>query len=150
MPTEVILPKVDMDMATGRISKWLVAEGTVVKQGDPIFEIETDKAAMEVEAPASGTLGNILAQEGADVPVGNPVAWIYAAGEAVVAPQKEAAAQAVKQPTEAAPVAQAAVTVEHTAQSPAIYAPLLLPSVWHERPVFNFRRSKAAVHMAEL
>jgi len=116
MPTEVILPKVDMDMATGRISKWLVAEGTVVKQGDPIFEIETDKAAMEVEAPASGTLGNILAQEGSDVPVGNPVAWIYAAGEAVVAPQKQAATQAVAQATEAAPVTQAAAPIEHTTQ----------------------------------
>jgi pyruvate dehydrogenase E2 component (dihydrolipoamide acetyltransferase) len=117
MPTEVILPKVDMDMATGRISKWLVAEGTVVKQGDPIFEIETDKAAMEVEAPASGTLGNILAQEGADVPVGNPVAWIYAAGEAIVAPQKEAATQAVPQATETAPVTQASAPIEHTAQA---------------------------------
>ena len=117
MPTEVILPKVDMDMATGRISKWLVAEGAVVKQGDPIFEIETDKAAMEVEAPASGTLGNILAQEGTDVPVGNPVAWIYAAGEAIVAPQKEAATQAVAQATETAPVTQAAALSEHTAQA---------------------------------
>ena len=150
MPTEVILPKVDMDMATGRISKWLVAEGTVVKQGDPIFEIETDKAAMEVEAPASGTLGNILAQEGADVPVGNPVAWIYAAGEAVVAPQKQAATQAVAQATEAAPVTQAAAPIERTTQVSSVYVPLLLQSVWHERPVFNFRRSKAAVHMAEL
>src|ERR1700733_12146325 len=81
MATEVILPKVDMDMATGRISRWLVAEGGAVKQGDPVFEMETDKAAMEVEAPASGVLGNIVAKEGMDVPVGQPVAWIFAAGE---------------------------------------------------------------------
>ena len=81
MAIEVILPKVDMDMATGRISRWLAAEGASVKQGDPLFEMETDKAAMEVEAPGSGVLGNIIAKEGVDVPVGQPVAWIYAEGE---------------------------------------------------------------------
>ena len=81
MAIELILPKVDMDMATGRISRWLVAEGAMVKQGDPVFEMETDKSAMEVEAPASGVLGNILAKEGVDVPVGQAVAWIFAAGE---------------------------------------------------------------------
>ena len=117
MPTEVILPKVDMDMATGRISKWLVAEGSVVKQGDPIFEIETDKAAMEVEAPASGTLSNIIAHEGTEVPVGEPVAWIYAAGEAVVAPQKQAAVEAVVQASVTAPQPQASVSVAPVAQS---------------------------------
>jgi pyruvate dehydrogenase E2 component (dihydrolipoamide acetyltransferase) len=84
MATEVILPKVDMDMATGRISRWLVSEGTRVKQGDPLFEIETDKASMEVEAPASGVLRNPV-KEGSDVPVGNAVAWIVAEGESVTA-----------------------------------------------------------------
>ena len=52
MPTEVILPKVDMDMATGQISRWFVDEGAAVKQGDLLFEIETDKAAMEIDSPA--------------------------------------------------------------------------------------------------
>ena len=80
MATEVILPKVDMDMTTGRISRWLVAEGAAVKQGDPLFEIETDKAAMEIEAPASGVLRNAAAQ-GSDIPVGSAVAWIVAEGE---------------------------------------------------------------------
>ena len=81
MATELILPKVDMDMATGRISRWLVAEGATVKQGDAVFEMETDKAAMEVEAPVSGVLGNIIAKEGVDVPVGQAVAWIFAESE---------------------------------------------------------------------
>jgi len=82
MPTEVILPKVDMDMATGQISRWFVAEGATVKQGDLLFEIETDKAAMEIDSPASGTLRDIVGKEGVDIPVGSPVAWIYAEGEA--------------------------------------------------------------------
>src|SRR5690606_29606213 len=83
MPVEVILPKVDMDMATGQISRWFVAEGTTVKQGDLLFEIETDKRAMEIYSPASGTFRDIVGKEGVDIPVGSPVAWIYAEGEAV-------------------------------------------------------------------
>jgi pyruvate dehydrogenase E2 component (dihydrolipoamide acetyltransferase) len=82
MPVEVILPKVDMDMTTGQISRWFVAEGTTVKQGDLLFEIETDKAAMEIDAPAAGTIRDIVGKEGVDIPVGSPVAWIYAEGEA--------------------------------------------------------------------
>ena len=81
MPVEVILPKVDMDMATGKISRWFVEEGAAVKQGEVLFEIETDKAAMEIDSPASGTIRNITGQEGVDLPVGSPVAWIYAEGE---------------------------------------------------------------------
>ncbi|MFD2053516.1 pyruvate dehydrogenase complex dihydrolipoamide acetyltransferase [Mesorhizobium calcicola] len=82
MPTEVILPKVDMDMATGQISRWFAEEGARVKKGDVLFEIETDKAAMEIDAPASGTLRDVTGKEGIDIPVGAPVAWIYADGEA--------------------------------------------------------------------
>ncbi|MBB3952468.1 acetoin dehydrogenase dihydrolipoyllysine-residue acetyltransferase subunit [Aureimonas jatrophae] len=81
MPTEVILPKVDMDMATGQISRWFRKEGDQIRKGEPLFEIETDKAAMEVDAPASGTLRNVTGAEGVDIAVGAPVAWIYAEGE---------------------------------------------------------------------
>ncbi|NUS21941.1 MAG: biotin/lipoyl-binding protein [Mesorhizobium sp.] len=81
MPTEVILPKVDMDMATGQISRWFAEDGARVKKGDVLFEIETDKAAMEIDAPASGTLRNVTGKERVDIPVGEPVAWIYADDE---------------------------------------------------------------------
>lgn len=83
MPTEVIMPKVDMDMASGKLAVWHVAEGEVVKKGAALFDIETDKAAMEVEAPATGRLHHILAAPGETVDVGRPVAFIYAEGEAV-------------------------------------------------------------------
>ncbi|MBB6412742.1 pyruvate dehydrogenase complex dihydrolipoamide acetyltransferase [Mesorhizobium sangaii] len=81
MPTEVILPKVDMDMATGQISRWFAEEGASVKKGDVLFEIETDKAAMEIDSPASGTLRDVTGKEGIDIPVGAAVAWIYADDE---------------------------------------------------------------------
>ena len=51
MPVEVILPKVDMDMATGKIVKWYVKDGDAVAKGMLLFEIETDKAAMEIDSP---------------------------------------------------------------------------------------------------
>jgi len=109
MPIEVILPRVDMDMATGKISKWYVTEGETVAKGAPIFEIETDKAAMEVESPGAGVIRNITASEGVDIPVGTPVAFIYAEGEAVVqmkapAPMKLAASAPVVQDIQVAQV----------------------------------------------
>ena len=106
MAIEVILPKVDMDMSTGRISKWLVAEGAEVKKGDPLFEIETDKAAMEVESPGTGTLGQVTAREGDNVPIGQVIAWIFAAGESPTeAVQSKPAASVVQAPAKAAQVA---------------------------------------------
>lgn len=82
MPTEVIMPKVDMDMARGRIVAWHVEEGAAAEKGAPLFDIETDKAAMEVESPASGRLHH-RAPEGSERPIGAPVAWLYAEDEAV-------------------------------------------------------------------
>ncbi|MDW3223352.1 MAG: acetoin dehydrogenase dihydrolipoyllysine-residue acetyltransferase subunit [Paracoccaceae bacterium] len=94
MPIEVIMPKVDMDMASGVISAWHVEIGATVAKGDPLFDIETDKAAMEVEAQSDGILHHPIA-EGTEVAIGQPVAWLYAADEVVGdAPEGERAASA--------------------------------------------------------
>jgi pyruvate dehydrogenase E2 component (dihydrolipoamide acetyltransferase) len=118
MAVEVILPKVDMDMATGQISRWFFKEGDTVKQGDVLFEIETDKAAMEIDAPASGILRNITGKEGVDIPVGHAVAWIYAEGEdAGAAPAATPAAEAKAEKPESSSQdrsAQAAPAVRDT------------------------------------
>ena len=98
MPVEVILPKVDMDMAEGIVAVWHVAEGGTVARGEPLFDIETAKAAMEVESPADGTLHHVVAAEGATVPIGATVAWIYAAGEAVGDPPGGGAAAPEPEP----------------------------------------------------
>ncbi len=94
MPVEVILPKVDMDMQTGTIEAWHVKEGDQVRQGDTIFEIGTNKAVMEVEAPATGAIRQIRAETGIAIAVGTPVAWIYLDGEAADAPPAGAGASA--------------------------------------------------------
>ena len=86
MPTEIILPRVDMDMATGRISVWLADDGAIVAKGTPIFEIETDKAAMEIDAPETGVLKHGGVPLGLEVAVGTPVGWIFADGEAIIVP----------------------------------------------------------------
>ncbi|MGD0563366.1 MAG: acetoin dehydrogenase dihydrolipoyllysine-residue acetyltransferase subunit [Roseiarcus sp.] len=82
MASEVILPRVDMDMATGKMGRWFVAEGERVREGQLLFEIETDKAAMEVEAPASGVLRGVRARVGDVLPVGAVVGWIVGEDEA--------------------------------------------------------------------
>ena len=115
-PIEVILPKVDMDMSHGTIAAWHIAEGETVKQGAPLLDIETDKAAMEVEAPATGRLQHIRAIPGDKVPVGAVVAWIYPEGMAVGPPPTlvEAAKNPVANVEAVAPV-KAAILTETTA-----------------------------------
>jgi pyruvate dehydrogenase E2 component (dihydrolipoamide acetyltransferase) len=109
MAVEVILPRVDMDMETGKINQWFVAEGETVTKGKPLFEIETDKAAMEIEAPADGVLRGISAQLGEVLPVGAVVGWICAPGEEFVAPMAAASAPEAPAPVaEPAPAPQAA------------------------------------------
>jgi pyruvate dehydrogenase E2 component (dihydrolipoamide acetyltransferase) len=81
MAVEVILPKVDMDMATGIISKWHVKNGDVVKKGAVLFEMETDKSAIEIESPGDGEINNIITESGVAVNIGTVVAMIYATGE---------------------------------------------------------------------
>ncbi len=83
MPTDVIMPALGVAQETGKVLRWLRAEGEEIEQGAAIMEIETDKVTVEIEAPASGTLAGIRFSEGADVPVGNVVAVILEAGEEV-------------------------------------------------------------------
>jgi pyruvate dehydrogenase E2 component (dihydrolipoamide acetyltransferase) len=81
MATDVIMPALGMAQETGKLVRWLKAEGEAVAKGEPLMEVETDKVTVEVEAPADGTLAALSAGEGEDVPVGQPVAVILAAGE---------------------------------------------------------------------
>jgi pyruvate dehydrogenase E2 component (dihydrolipoamide acetyltransferase) len=81
MPTDVIMPMLGMNQDTGKVVRWLRAEGDDVAKGDPLLEVETDKVTVEIEAPAAGTLSTIVAVDGAEVPVGQAIAVILAAGE---------------------------------------------------------------------
>jgi pimeloyl-ACP methyl ester carboxylesterase len=80
MPAHVVYPKVSLEMSSGRIARWLVAEGENVQQGQVLFEIDNDKAAVEVESPATGVIRELTSSE-IEVEVGMDVARIYTDGE---------------------------------------------------------------------
>ncbi|MFL5624954.1 MAG: dihydrolipoamide acetyltransferase family protein [Ktedonobacteraceae bacterium] len=82
MATDVILPALGMSQDTGKIVQWLKAEGEQVAKGEPLAEIETDKATVEIEAPAAGVLAHVAAAAGDDVPVGQVIAAILTPAEA--------------------------------------------------------------------
>ena len=83
MPTDIIMPALELAQETGKVLHWLKRPGDSVHKGEPIVEIETDKVTVEIEAPASGVLRDVTAQEGDVVPVGRTIAIIVAAGETV-------------------------------------------------------------------
>ena len=80
---EVIMPKMGDAMEEGTLLKWLKSEGDEVSEGDAIAEIETDKVTLELEAENSGTLAQLIAGEGQDIPVGEAIAFIAGEGEEV-------------------------------------------------------------------
>ncbi len=97
------MPALEMAQETGRVLKWLKAEGDAVKKSEPLMEIETDKVTVEFEAPASGILGGIRARAGDVIPVGQTIAWILAPGEtAPVETQNVETGRAIR--TQAAPI----------------------------------------------
>src|SRR5260370_641909 len=111
MPTNVIMPALELAQETGKVLQWLKSPGDKVRKGEPLLEIETDKATTEIEAPASGVLGDVTARAGDVVPVGQTIALIFASEEAgSVAPgQKPAgatAAPAPAAPARASPLAR--------------------------------------------
>ncbi len=108
MPTNIIMPALELAQETGKVVHWLKHEGDTVRKGEPIVEIETDKVTVEIEAPASGVLRDVTAQEGAVVPVGRTIAVVVTAGEV-----SAAAAATVMPPASAA--ATGAIPVPPTA-----------------------------------
>src|SRR5205823_7437124 len=102
MSSEVKLPRLGQGMEAGTIVKWLKAEGDRVEKGEPLFEVDTDKATQEVEAEASGVLLKIAVSEG-EVPVGQTIAVIGEEGESVSVEAPAPAPEAPPEPDRAEP-----------------------------------------------
>jgi len=119
MPIEVILPALGMSQDTGKIVQWLKSEGEHVVKGEPLVEIETDKATVEIEVPADGVLARVSAAAGDDVPVGQVIAQILSSAEAsleaVVANASQRQAQGERPET-----SQASSATNKQASSPAV------------------------------
>ena len=97
MATQVVMPKLSPTMEEGQLSRWLKKEGDKVTVGEPIAEVDTDKATMEAQALAEGVLRKILVGEGETVPLGAVIAIIGQPEEdisALVSKASSGAAQA--------------------------------------------------------
>src|ERR1700687_2477679 len=81
MAISVVMPALEMAQETGKLISWLKREGETVAKGAPLLAISTDKAVMEIESPGEGILAAVKARAGAEVPVGQTIAWILQPGE---------------------------------------------------------------------
>jgi pyruvate dehydrogenase E2 component (dihydrolipoamide acetyltransferase) len=120
MATSVVMPALEMAQETGKIVSWIKKEGDTIRKGEPLLEVETDKAVVEIEASADGVLRGVKAQAGDVVPVGATIAWLLAPGENVPA-EAATAAPAARTMTEAA--RPAATPASPAAPRPATTAP---------------------------
>ena len=124
MAISVVMPALEMAQETGKLLAWRKKEGERTVKGEPLLEIETDKAVVEVEATADGILAGIKSREGDVVPVGAVIAWIVQAGEAVPAENAWSsnagtAARAVTAGADSAPAHAAPTAVAARTESPA-------------------------------
>src|SRR5689334_18386133 len=90
MAQEFRLPDLGEGLTEGEVTRWLVAEGSEIREDEPLVEIQTDKATVEIPSPHEGTVLRILVAEGEVAPVGAPLVLIGAPGETVEAPTSRA------------------------------------------------------------
>lgn len=83
MATQVKLPRLGQGMDEGKVLQWLKGEGEKIEKGDELYEVETEKVNVEVEAPAGGTILKVLVPAGETVAIGTTLAWIGEKGEEV-------------------------------------------------------------------
>src|SRR5215469_6685893 len=114
---DFLVPKLSATMESATVLRWLKEAGQKVRMGEPLVELETDKAAIEVEAPADGTLESILAPEGTQLPIGAALGRLATSGPApapaaakpAAAPPPPIPAAATKSPAPAPAPVPAAV-----------------------------------------
>ena len=114
MATQVVMPKLSPTMEEGQLSRWLKKEGDKVSMGEPLAEIDTDKATMEMQALANGVLRKILIGEGESAPLGQAIAIIGDADEDIAALLKSIEGKPAKAPSAPAESAQPAPAQDAT------------------------------------
>jgi pyruvate dehydrogenase E2 component (dihydrolipoamide acetyltransferase) len=81
MAHSIVMPALEMAQETGKLLSWRKKEGEAIAKGEPLLDVETDKAVVEIESPAEGILAGVKAQAGDVIPVGQTIAWIVSPGE---------------------------------------------------------------------
>ena len=144
MATKVIMPKLSPTMEEGQISRWLKKEGDKVSMGEPLAEIDTDKATMEMQALGNGVLRKILINEGQSAPLGQLIAVIGEPDEDIASLVSEAPAQpqqTEQKKEEPAPPAPAPEQPQPQAKAAAAASSAPAPA---PRAVDNGRQPQAA------
>lgn len=132
MAISVVMPALEMAQETGKLVAWRKREGEKVTKGEPLLEVETDKAVMEIESPGDGILAGVKANAGAVVPVGQTIAWLVKPGEAP--------------PADSGPVA----TARHmSAETTSIAAAAASPAPEPAKPAGPIRMSPKARRLAK-
>ena len=125
MAYSIVMPALEMAQESGKLIAWRKKEGEAIAKGEPLLEVETDKAVVEVESPADGILAGVKAREGDVIPVGQTIGWIVQPGEAPPAESQDTASgrrmdTKVSLP---APAAQVKTATEPAAASAARISP---------------------------
>jgi pyruvate dehydrogenase E2 component (dihydrolipoamide acetyltransferase) len=81
MAHSIVMPALEMAQETGKLLSWRKKEGESIAKGEPLLDVETDKAVVEIESPADGVLAGVKAHAGDVIPVGQTIAWIVSPGE---------------------------------------------------------------------
>ena len=156
MATELTMPQMGYDMQEGTVVRWLKAEGSNVELGEPVAEIETDKAVVEFESYASGVLQRILVAEGSTVPVGEAIA-VVGEGDMAVAdapePEPEMPEPVAEQPEAAEAIPLGAATAPSTdgvATAPVEEAPAEQPARVFATPVARQLAYESGVDLATI
>ena len=151
MATKIFMEALSPTMEEGRLVKWNVSEGTAVKSGDVLAEVETDKAVMELVARGDGVLRRQLVAEGVTAPVGSLVGVIGAADEDIAALVASAGAAAPAAASAApATVAPAAAVAAPAAAAPAASVPAVSSGRTRSSPLARRLARESGVNLAAI
>jgi pyruvate dehydrogenase E2 component (dihydrolipoamide acetyltransferase) len=117
MAHNIVMPALEMAQENGKVLAWRKKEGEGVAKGEPLLDIETDKAVVEIESPADGILAGVKAHEGDVIPVGQTIAWIVLPGEKPPA-ETQPSASGRRMETKASSAPPAAATKTSTGPPP--------------------------------
>ena len=135
------MPNVGEGVTEGEVTRWLKVESEFVARDEPVVDVETDKAVVEIPSPFEGTLARILVREGEIVPVGTPLGEIEEGADAAVTAPAPQAPRAAPRAPEPEPERVAPVPAAAAAPEPAVAAPAAVPSA---APAASFTQAPAA------
>src|SRR5260221_14291116 len=126
MAHSIVMPALEMAQETGKLLSWRKKEGEAIAKGEPLLEVETDKAVVEIESPADGILAGVKAHAGDVIPVGQTIAWIVNPGEKPPA-EETASASGRRMDSKPALAASAAVDTSAAPAAPAASSARISP-----------------------